>query len=158
MNRELAEVRRYWPRAKRSKSGARFWAAGKRVNLTLVADLWEVDGVSDAPLPSLKHIGATIPEAMRAAGFGVRPEYATRGYHFAVWRAKKVSSRKQVRLWRAGCGWSPAWLIREYERFDRLPALVSTQRPRKGARLGRRKRSPDGLGKNWRAAAHGGAK
>jgi len=73
MNRNLREVRRYWPRAKRSKSGARFWAAGKRANLTLVAEVWEVDFVSDAPLPSLKHIGATIAEAMRAAGFGVRP-------------------------------------------------------------------------------------
>ena len=156
MNRELQQVRRYWPRARyagwnwhgwqsedepgvlymRYSSERRWWR--KRCVLCLDEEQggWHVVDSNQDQIGR----GDTIAEAMRAAGFGARPEYATRGYHFAVWRAKKVSSRKQVRLWRAGCGWSPAWLIREYERFDRLPELVDRQRPRKGARFGRRKR------------------
>lgn len=156
MNRDLQQVRRYWPRARyagwnwhgwqseddpgvlymRYSSERRWWR--KRYELCLDEEQggWRVIDSNQDQLGR----GDTIAEAMRVAGFGMRPEYATRGYHFAVWRAKKVSSREQVRLWRAGCGWSPAWLIREYERFDRLPELVARQRPRKGARLGRRKR------------------
>lgn len=145
MNRELQQVRRYWPKAKMScqllADGAVVWtlyAADRSERLRIVV---YADGRAAAGKWAMAtRLQQTIAEAMRAAGFGARPEYATRGYHFAVWRAKKVRSREQVRLWRAGCGWSPAWLVREYERFDRLPELVSTQRPRKGARLGKRKR------------------
>ena len=89
--------------------------------------------MSDAPLPSLKHIGATIADAMRAAGFGVRPP----GKH-ARERVKRAEYRKQLIGYAAlGPSWAAgaARLLAYYQ-----PRLADRQRPRKGARLGRRKR------------------
>lgn len=92
--------------------------------------------------------GATISAAMRAAGFGMRPL----GKH-AREQVKRSEYRKQLMGYAAlGPSWAAgaARLLAYYQ-----PRMADRQRPRKGARLGRRKRSLNGLGKNWRAAARG---
>ena len=133
MNRELQQVRRYWPRARMSgqllADGAvvlTVYAVGRRgrVPIHVYADgTATVDG----------RVFSTIAEAMRAAGFGVRPL----GKH-ARERVKHSEYRKQLMghadlgpVWAAGA----ARLLAYYQ-----PRLADRQRPRKGARLGRRKR------------------
>lgn len=158
MNRELREVRRYWPRAKRSSSGSFFWTAHGRARLELTADIWEVslgNVVADG-LPSLEYTGATIAEAMRAAGFGARPQCAVNGYHFAATRRIETEVRLIMRNWRASVGRAPTPIERWVGSLYRLPALVSTQRPRKGARLGRRKRRRYDIGEPWYGLFPGG--
>jgi len=152
MNRELAEVRRYWPRVRRlsgdycrvstrSGGGARVrfhWCLfGKQFvfqfeRLSANRRLWRTVRTLNC--------GDEFEEAMRAAGFGPRPQYAMKGHHFAADRKRRVGARLIMRNWRAGTGRAPAPIERWVESLYRLPALVSTQRPRKGARLGRRKR------------------
>lgn len=139
MNRELAEVRRYWPRA-------RVQWTDKTATCFVVPNSWAIVYVGDAVTAivdtvlsgRVKSSGATIAEAMRAAGFGPRPwgEYAS-----MLKRARTVLRRRGSYVTIVTLDWPPQ--------------LADRQRPRKGARLGRRKRSPDGLGKNWRAAARG---
>lgn len=139
MNRELAEVRRYWPRARMSgqllADGAvvlTVYAVGRcgRVRIGVYADgTATVDG----------RVSPTIPEAMRAAGFGVRAQ----GLRQVMNSLKRNDCAGRI---------LPGPRIKPHKWFVELQ---SCQRPRKGARLGRRKRSPDGLGKNWRAAARG---
>ena len=124
MNRGLAEVRQYWPQAKRSKSGSSFWAVRNRVQLMLTSEIWEVAIDSDVSdeLPALIYIGQTIPEAMRAAGFGVRGP----SRFLNKWKRNDCAG---VIL--PNCRIKPhAWFT----------PLADRQRPRKGARLGRRKR------------------
>jgi len=118
MNRELQQVRRYWPRARyagydwhgwqsdaepgvlymRYSSERRWWR--KRYELCLDEEQggWRV---TDSNRDQIGR-GDTIAEAMRAAGFGVRP--------------LGIMGRDPARV------------------------LADRQRPRKGARLGRRKR------------------
>ena len=144
MNRELAEVRRYWPRARMSgqllADGAvvlTVYAVGRcgRVRIGVYADgTATVDG----------RVSPTIPEAMRAAGFGRRKP----GFHSML----NLQRSEWHRYWLDTLGHNWRKLLWE----SGFPKTYATrQRPRKGARLGRRKRSPDGLGKNWRAAARG---
>lgn len=129
MNRELQQVRRYWPRAKRNPLGGetfcsadmRFWC-GKREGG------WGISAGVDCV-----GLGATIADAMRAAGFGARPL----GKH-ARDRVKRAEYRKQLIGYAAlGPSWAAgaARLLAYYQ-----PRLADRQRPRKGARLGRRKR------------------
>ena len=156
MSRELAEVRRYWPRARyagwdwhgwqseddpgvlymRYSSERRWWR--KRYELCLDEEQggWRVIDSNQDQLGR----GATIPEAMRAAGFGVRPQCAVKGYHFAATRRIEADVRLTMRNWRASVGRAPTPIERWVGSLYRLPALVATQRPRKGARLGKRKR------------------
>ena len=125
---ELAEVRRYWPRAKRYKSGSysavpnwRKWYAclfpcedGRDISVG------EVDGNTSY------HHAPTIAEAMRAAGFGVRPLGG-----FARQRRLRVAVRKQAAdLWGFGATLTGDDPVR----------LCDRQRPRKGVRLGACKR------------------
>ena len=105
MNRELAEVRRYWPRAVTMVSGEWYTAAGLKADLYHIGQVWQVT-ITTPGDAYRRHCQPTIAEAMRAAGFGMR----LRGIR-AVYRR------------------GPA----------RVP-LADRQRPRKGARLGRRKR------------------
>ena len=149
MNRELREVRRYWPRARyagwdwhgwqsedepgvlymRYSSERRWWR--KRYELCLDEEQggWRVIDSNQDQLGR----GATIAEAMRAAGFGVRPL----GKH-ARELVKRAEYRQQIMGYAAlGPSWAAgaARLLAYYQ-----PRLADRQRPRKGARLGRRKR------------------
>lgn len=150
MNRELAEVRRYWPKARyagwnwhgwrsedepgvlyRRYSSERCWWR-KRYELCLDEEQggWRVVDSNQDQIGR----GATIPEAMRAAGFGVR----TLGKH-----ARERVKRAEYRQYVMGCAaLGPVWA----DGAARLlaycqPQLADRQRPRKGARLGRRKRA-----------------
>lgn len=145
MSRELRQVRRYWPKARRSAQllvdGVVVWtvyAAVRSDRLRIVIDAngtarvggWE--GV-------LVHAKPTLSEAMRAAGFGVRPlgEYASR-----------LKSARTV-VYRRG-----TYVV--ISTIDWPPMLTDTQRPRKGARLGRRKRQSDAtpeVSPKWYAVA-----
>ena len=142
---DLREVRRYWPKAKMSgqllADGAALWTvyvsdSSRRLRIVVYADGTAAAGMGLLPIQSQP----TIAEAMRAAGFGRKPEYAMKGHHFAADRRRIEGGRLALRSWRAGVGRMPPWLVRATEPFNRLPALTINQRPRKGARLGRRKR------------------
>jgi len=128
MNRELQQVRRYWPRAKQSGQlrvdGAVLWTiyvayGSRRLQIVVYADGTASVGGWLLPIQSQP----TIAEAMRAAGFGVRPLGEFSGRPNAVQHA-----------WSADNG-RGGWCV-----FLASCALQSTQRPRKGARLGLRKR------------------
>ena len=138
MNRELQQVRRYWPKAKMScqllADGAVVWTLyaadrSERLRIVVYADGRAVAG----KWAMATRLQQTIPEAMRAAGFGLRPL----GKH-ARERVKRSEYRKQL-MGHAALG--PSWaagaarLLAYYQ-----PRLADRQRPRKGARLGRRKR------------------
>lgn len=133
--RELAEVRRYWPRAKRYKSGNysavpnwRKWYAC----LFPCDDAWDIS-VGEVDGCTRCHHAPTIAEAMRAAGFGPR-----RLGEFAR-KATKRHEQQQRIIESGRCG--PTWaaasarLLAYYQ-----PQLADRQRPRKGVRLGKRKR------------------
>lgn len=104
MSRELRQVRRYWPKARIqwiNTTSTRFAVPGGRgVWITVHPDGATVT-IDTMMSGRIRYSGRTIPEAMRAAGFFVRPQ--PRG-------------RAPTRV------------------------LVDRQRPRKGARLGKRKR------------------
>ena len=136
---DLQEVRRYWPRAVTMVSGEWYTAAGLKADLYRIGQVWQVT-ITTPGDAYRRHCQPTIAEAMRAAGFGGRPQYAMKGYHFAAANRSAAEVRMIMRNWRAGTGRAPAPIERWVESLYRLPALVSTQRPRKGARLGRRKR------------------
>jgi len=113
MNRELAEVRRYWPRA-------RVQWHDEEATCYCVPGAWCIVHADSASTivrdwsgrESRIRAGApTIAEAMRAAGFGVRPlgEFARTAASAALLA------------------------------YDQ-PQLATRQRPRKGVRLGRCKR------------------
>ena len=123
----LAEVRQHWPQAKRSKSGSSFWAVRNRVQLMLTSEIWEVAIDSDVSdeLPALIYIGQTIPEAMFAAGFGVRTQGLFRILNRMARNdcAGRILSGQRIK--------PHAWYV----------APQSRQRPCKGVRLGKRKRS-----------------
>ena len=136
---DLPEVRRYWTRARyagwnwhgwqsedepgvlymRYSSERRWWR--KRYELCLDEEQggWRVIDSNWCQIGR----GDTIAEAMRAAGFGRRPlgEFASR------------LKRTRTVLYRRGT-------YRVIATIDWPPLPVHTQRPRKGARLGRRKR------------------
>ena len=125
---DLQEVRRYWPKAKMSgqllADGAAVWTvyvsdSSRRLRIVVYADGTAAAGVGLLPIQSQP----TIHEAMRAAGFGRRPlgEFASR------------LKRTRTVLYRRGT-------YRVIATIDWQPLPVHTQRPRKGARLGRRKR------------------
>ena len=142
---DLQEVRRYWPKAKMSgqllADGAAVWTVyavdrNERQRIVVYADGMATVGKWVMTV----NLQPTIHEAMRAAGFGARPQYAMKGYHFAAANRSAAEVRMIMRNWRAGTGRAPAPIERWVESLYRLPALVSTQRPRKGARLGAKKR------------------
>ena len=142
---DLQEVRRYWPKAKMSgqllADGAVVWTvyvsdSSRRLRIVVYADGTAAAGMGLLPIQSQP----TIHEAMRAAGFGRKPEYAMKGHHFAADRRRIEGGRLALRSWRAGVGRMPPWLVRATEPFNRLPALTINQRHRKGARLGAKKR------------------
>ena len=138
---DLREVRRYWPKAKMSgqllADGAAVWTvyvsdSSRRLRIVVYADGTAAAGMGLLPIQSQP----TIHEAMRAAGFGRKPEYAMKGHHFAADRRRIEGGRLALRSWRAGVGRMPPWLVRATEPFNRLPALTINHRHRKGARLG----------------------
>ena len=142
---DLREVRRYWPKAKMSgqllADGAAVWTVyavdrNERQRIVVYADGMATVGKWVMTV----NLQPTIHEAMRAAGFGRKPEYAMKGHHFAADRRRIEGGRLALRSWRAGVGRMPPWLVRATEPFNRLPALTINQRPRKGARLGAKKR------------------
>lgn len=151
MNRELAEVRRYWPRAKwlggAKLDGFLLWAAytpQRRSRVTITVGAGGCAQIIGRPDWN-RH--QTIAEAMRAAGFGRRKP----GFHSML----NLQRSEWHRYWLDTLGQNWRKLLWE----SGFPKTYATrQRPRKGARLGRRKRSPDGMGKNWRSAARGGVK
>ena len=143
---DLQEVRRYWPKA---KPNGQLCIGGVTVVSWYRSHRGKCASIRIEPVgcrvvvqgsTALTYDAATIPEAMRAAGFGRKPEYAMKGHHFAADRRRIEGGRLALRSWRAGVGRMPPWLVRATEPFNRLPALTINQRPRKGARLGRRKR------------------
>lgn len=132
MNRELAEVRRYWPRAVTMVSGEWYTAAGLKADLYHIGQVWQVT-ITTPGDAYRRHCQPTIAEAMRAAGFGPRPL----GKH-----ARERVKRAEYRQYVMGCAaLGPSWaagaarLLAYYQ-----PRLADRQRHRKGARLGRRKR------------------
>lgn len=71
MNRDLAEVRRYWPRAKYDPSCLyQYSAAGGLIGLMILGGEAEIARAVGQQWNRCR--GATIAEAMRAAGFGRR--------------------------------------------------------------------------------------
>lgn len=139
MNRELQQVRRYWPRARYAGWNWHGWQSEDEPGVLYMRysseRLWwrkrcvlcldEEQGgwhVVDSNQDQLGR-GATIAEAMRAAGFGVRPlgEYASR-----------LKSARTV-VYRRG-----TYVV--ISTIDWPPMCVDRQRPYHGARLGRRKR------------------
>jgi len=125
MSRELAEVRRYWPRAVTMVSGEWYTAAGLKADLYHIGQVWQVT-ITTPGSAYRRHCQPTIPEAMRAAGFGVR-----RPGIMAIYRKGWHELRRDTQI---AIGFSPRVSSENHTR------LQSTQRPRKGARLGRRKR------------------
>ena len=119
---DLQEVRRYWPRAVTMVSGEWYTAAGLKADLYHIGQVWQVT-ITTPGGAYRRHCQPTIAEAMRAAGFGRRPlgEFASR------------LKRTRTVLYRRGT-------YRVIATIDWQPLPVHTQRPRKGARLGRRKR------------------
>lgn len=103
MNRELQQVRRYWPRARIQwihTTSTCFVVPGAR-GVWITVDPDGATVIIDTMMSGrIRYSGRTIPEAMRAAGFWVRPQ-------------PRVRAPTRV--------------------------LADRQRPRKGARLGRRK-------------------
>ncbi len=119
--RDLAEVRRFWPKAAEIDFCGPLYVARpvRRHELTIAESLgggWFLSDWRDGgPELSAVYRGPTIAAAMAAAGFAQRPE----GYYRETTRWRKT--------WRGISG--------EYT----TPALVSRQRPRKGVRLGKRR-------------------
>ncbi len=120
--RDLAEVRRFWPRA--TQQGLRRWVplsggTGLEIVFRRGSDTWSVKDWRHGRVKTRN--GDTIAAAMAAAGFGVREpdEYARNRQHKSRW-------------------------VTEFQRgegglFSMTP-LQSRQRPRKGVRLGKRGR------------------
>ena len=135
MNRELADVRRYWPRAQRYKSGnysaVRNWRKWYAC-LFPCNEGWDIV-VAEVDGGTSYHHDSTIAEAMRAAGFGVRPlgEFARATTKRQECRQRIIESGRCGPTWAA----ASARLLAYY-----LPQLADHQRPRKGVRLGKRKR------------------
>lgn len=130
MNRNLREVRRYWPRARQSDqllvNGAVLWtvyAADRRDRLRIVvcADGTATVGGCGVVLVREK---LTIAEAMRAAGFEV-----LRGPSRFLNKWKRNDCAGVI---------LPNCRIKPHAWFT---PLADRQRPRKGARLGERKRT-----------------
>lgn len=145
----LREIRRYWPKAKYAETRREppnsdsLWieyAPGRRCSERLFGRYYgEPSGWCGWSVRAERQ--ATISEAMRAAGFGVRPQCAVKGYHFAATRRTEAEVRLIMRNWRASVGRAPTPVERWLGSLYRLPVLVSTQRPSKGARLGKKKRA-----------------
>lgn len=133
MSRELAEVRRYWPRAVTMVAGQWYTAAGLKADLYHIGQVWQVT-ITTPGSAYRRHCQPTIAAAMRAAGFGVRPlgEFARAQHKRAAYRKLLMDSAALGPSWAAGA----AKLLAYYQ-----PVLTITQRPRKGARLGQRKRT-----------------
>lgn len=129
MNRELAEVRRYWPMAKRYRVGnysaVRNWRKWYAALFPCDDDGWDIS-VGEVDGTTRYHHAPTISAAMRAAGFGMRPLGG-----FARQRQIRLSARRQ-----SAAMWGfPATLT-----GDDPVKLDTRQRPRNGVRLGKRKR------------------
>jgi hypothetical protein len=119
--RDLAEVRRFWPRA--TQQGLRRWVplyggTGLEIVFRRESDTWSVKDWRHGRVKTRN--GDTIAAAMAAAGFGVRKhdEYARNRRHKSRW-------------------------VTEFQRgegglFSMTP-LVYRQRPHKSARLGKRR-------------------
>ena len=144
MNRELQQVRRYWPKARYAGwdwhgwqsedepgvlymrySSERLWWR-KRCVLCLDEEQggWHVVDSNQDQIGR----GDTIAEAMRAAGFGVRAQ----GLRQVMNSLKRNDCAGRI---------LPGPRIKPHKWFVELQ---SCQRPRKGARLGKRKREvPD---------------
>ena len=121
--RDLAEVRRFWPGATVLDFCGPLYVARpvRRHELTIAESSdgsWFLHDWRDG---FAYHKAPTIAAAMAAAGFGVRPK---------GWRAIDRKGRTEA---------SRAWQKGPWSDYCRVPPQ-SRQRPRKGARLGNKKR------------------
>ena len=125
----LQQVRRYWPKARIQwidTTSTRFAVPGGRgVWITVYPDGATVT-IDTIMSGRFSYSGRTIPEAMRAAGFWVRPLGTT-----AIYRKGWHELRRDIQI---AIGFSPRVSSENHTR------LQSRQRPRKGARLGARRR------------------
>lgn len=127
MNRELAEARRYWPRARvqwRDEEATCYcvpgaWCIAYRYRVAVMRDTVSLSGRSRVS-------ASTIAGAMRAAGFGGRPLG-----EFARHRQRRLLARGQS---------ADLWGFSATLTGDDPVRLCDRQRPRKGVRMGRRKR------------------
>ena len=125
---DLQEVRRYWPRAVTMVSGEWYTAAGLKADLYRIGQVWQVT-ITTPGDAYRRHCQPTIAEAMRAAGFGRRKP----GFHSML----NLKMSEWHRYWLDTLGQNWRKLLWE----SGFPKTYATrQRPRKGARLGRRKR------------------
>jgi hypothetical protein len=121
--RDLAEVRRFWPKAAEIDFCGPLYVARpvRRHELTIAESLgggWFLSDWRDGgPELSAVYRGPTIAAAMAAAGFGVRKK---------GWRAIDRKGRTEV---------SRAWQKGSWPDYCRVPPQ-SRQRPRKRVRLG----------------------
>lgn len=126
---ELAEVRRYWPRARvqwRDEEATSYcvpgaWCIVRADSASTIIRDWS------GRESHIRARASTIAEAMRAAGFGVRPLG-----EFARHRQRRQLVRQQS---------ADLWGFAATLTGDDLVRLADLQRPRKGVRMGRRKRS-----------------
>ena len=122
--RDLAEIRRFWPRAVRSWDGYIYsFHPLKDARLALVnrpAGVWCLADKRGAKVWT-RHERSTIAAAMAAAGFA----------------ARKVGKWRSLRLFLEAENRHP-WNPDDWKPYK--TPLQSRQRPRKGARLGKRGR------------------
>jgi len=118
VNRDLAEVRRFWPKAGSWYLFGEVYVP-KPIKQHMLSAMqssdgsWYVTRYEDGCARSTHFVGPTIAAAMAAAGFGVRPIVGYRSCRLTVDRLKKD----------LGTG--------------SLVKLESRQRPRKGVRFGK---------------------